>query len=100
MAYKFCENHLAELYSAIKNNNISEIEKIEHELSSKEECVACSYIFKAKGKGKATLESFLAQEGFAVATTGTGNSSYLVFLLVTIAIFIFFTLLIIYILRK
>lgn len=66
MAYKFCENHLAELYEAIKTNNISELEKIEHELSSQEECIACAYALKAQGEAKQVLFKFLKGEGLLV----------------------------------
>ena len=66
MTYKFCENHLAELYEAMKQNNIPELEKIEHELSQGEECVACTYAFKAKGEAKGILLAFLKNEGFQV----------------------------------
>lgn len=66
MLYKFCENHLADLYDAIKNNNIEEAQKVEHELTVQEECVACAYTFKAKGEVRNELLSFLKTEGFEV----------------------------------
>ncbi len=64
MTYKFCENHLAELYEAVKHNDIEELEKIEHELSNQEECIACTYAFRAKGPAKGILLDFLKNEGF------------------------------------
>lgn len=66
MVHKFCDNHLADLYDAIKSDNIPELEKVEHELTSQEECVACTYAFKAKGSTKEVLLSYLKSEGLGV----------------------------------
>ena len=66
MVYKFCGNHLIELYEAIKAGRIAEIEQLEHELSKTEECVACAYAFKARGEAKTILLDFLRSEGFRV----------------------------------
>ena len=64
MIYKFCENHLADLYEAIKNEDLAETEKVEHQLTIEEECVACAYSFKAKGSVKGELLSYLKSQGF------------------------------------
>src|SRR3989338_6566952 len=69
MIHKFCENHLVELYEAIKADEIGEIKKIEHELSPSEECVACAYAFKAKGEAREVLGEYLRSEGFAVESS-------------------------------
>ncbi len=66
MVHKFCENHLTALYDAIKINDIAGIEKIEHELTVEEECVACAYTFKSKGEAKYELLSYLKGQGFEV----------------------------------
>jgi hypothetical protein len=88
MAYKLCQNHLTELYEAIKRGDIGEIEEVEHELSSQEECVACAYALKAKGEAKKELLGFLKSEGFAVEVPEEkGPASRLAFWLVRIGIF-------------
>ena len=69
MIHKFCENHLVELYEAIKADKIGEIKRIEHELSPSEECVACAYAFKAKGEAREVLGEYLRSEGFAVESS-------------------------------
>ena len=66
MIHKFCENHLSQLYEAIKAGDIADIEKIEHELSPIEECVACAYALKARGTAREILMDYLKTEGFAV----------------------------------
>jgi len=70
MVHKFCENHLGELYEAIKAGRIGEIEKIEHELSPSEECVACAYALKAHGLAKEVLFEYLRSEGLAIEGSG------------------------------
>lgn len=64
MVHKFCQNHLSALYEAIKEGSVSDIEKIEHELTRSEECVACAYALKAQGEAKEELLKYLASEGF------------------------------------
>ncbi|MBI4099407.1 hypothetical protein HY440_00195 [Candidatus Microgenomates bacterium] len=64
MKYKFCQNHLIDLYEAIKHDDAGEVESVEHELSKSEECVACAYAFKARGEAKEVLVEFLKEEGF------------------------------------
>ncbi|OGD85949.1 hypothetical protein A2Z23_01775 [Candidatus Curtissbacteria bacterium RBG_16_39_7] len=87
MAYKFCQNHLTELYEAIKQGNVAEIEKVEHELSSEEECVACAYALKAKGEAKRELLRFLKSEGFSVEVPREkGQTRSLVFWLLRIGV--------------
>ncbi|MBI3486046.1 hypothetical protein HY025_03840 [Candidatus Daviesbacteria bacterium] len=54
-----CQNHLPALYEALKNGNLLEAEKIEHELTPSERCVACAYIFKTNISIKAAFEDFL-----------------------------------------
>lgn len=66
MVHKFCENHLTALYNAIKINDVKGIEKIEHQLTVQEECVACAYTFKSKGEVKYELLSYLKSQGFEV----------------------------------
>jgi len=95
MAYKFCQNHLTELYEAIKRGDLGGIEEVEHELSQEEECVACAYALKAKGETKRELLEFLKSEGFAVeAPKETSLISRFAFWVVRIGIFalIFFAL--------
>ena len=60
-----CENHLSELYQAVKAGDISLMDKIEHELTEEEKCVACTYVFKTHGTVKEALEHFL-NDGSAV----------------------------------
>lgn len=67
MVHKFCRNHLTELYEALRVGDIVEIEKIEHQLSPAEECVACAYAFRAKGTAREVLLAYLQSEGFAVS---------------------------------
>jgi hypothetical protein len=74
MVHKFCEDHLTELYEAIKAGKIAETKKIEHELSKSEECVACAYALKAKGEVKTVLLEYLKNEGFTVETPGKVRS--------------------------
>jgi hypothetical protein len=89
MAYKFCQNHPFQLYEAIREGNIGEIEKIEHVFSSQEECVACAYVLKAKGEAKRELLGFLKSQGFAVAVPQEKSKiNYLINWLVRIGIFV------------
>jgi hypothetical protein len=74
MVHKFCENHLTELYEAIKAGKIAETKKIEHELSKSEECVACAYALKARGEVKTVLLEYLKNEGLSVETPGKVRS--------------------------
>ena len=78
MVHKFCESHLAELYEAIKEGRIGDIERIEHELSKSEECVACAYALKAEGEAKTALLTYLKSEGFRVEMPqGYGSLFYI-----------------------
>lgn len=61
---RLCQNHLAQFYEAVKRGDLKVVERIEHELTPAEECVACAYLFKAKGATKKELERFLIKEGF------------------------------------
>lgn len=99
MVHKFCENHLSQLYEAIKAGDILNIEKIEHELSPIEECVACAYALKAKGTARQILLEYLESQGFKVETAKRVNflSSALfwmirlvIFLLIFSSVFIIF----------
>lgn len=71
-----CKNHLPVFFEALKNEDLARIRKIEHVLTSEEECVACSYLFKTKGETRQVLEDFLNKEGFEVskALPQTGRS--------------------------
>lgn len=66
MIHKFCENHLTALYEAIKEGSIADIERLEHELTRSEECVACAYALKAEGEAKKVLLDYLRGQGFKV----------------------------------
>ncbi len=45
LPYKFCNDHLLDLYRAIKLGDIEKTTEIEHELSPEEECVAFVHIY-------------------------------------------------------
>ena len=64
MIHQFCENHLVELYEAIKAGRIGDVERIEIS-SPSEECVACAYALKAKGEIREVLLEYLKSEGIA-----------------------------------
>ena len=70
-----CQNHLKDLYEALKSSNVKEVEKIEHQLSPSEECVACSYIFKARGEAKEAFAKFLNEKGFVGFAGGNSLNS-------------------------
>lgn len=61
-----CHNHLSELFEAIQRGDIVTIEKLEHELTYEEECVACGYLLRARGSVRDALIHFLKEEGFLV----------------------------------
>lgn len=63
---QICQNHLADLYEALKRGDVREVQKVEHLLTPAEECVACAYIFKTSGTVREALEDFLEKEGFEV----------------------------------
>ena len=65
MVHKFCQNHLTELYEAVKRGDIAQIKTVEHELSQEEECVACTYALRAEGEAKDVLLQYLKKEGFS-----------------------------------
>lgn len=64
---RICRNHLSDFYEAIKKGDLALMDKIEHELSEGEKCVACAYVFKTKGTVREALEAFLNGEGLNVA---------------------------------
>ena len=70
MIHKLCQNHLTELYEAIRREDIAQIKTVEHELSQEEECVACTYALKARGKAKDALLQYLKKEGFSLEVSG------------------------------
>jgi len=89
MSYKFCQNHLTELYEAMKRGDLAGIEEIEHELSQEEECVACAYALKAKGEAKKELLEFLRSEGFAVEVPKDASlADHFVFWAIRIGVFV------------
>jgi len=99
MLHKFCENHLGQLYEAIKTGNIADIEKIEHELSPIEECVACAYALKARGEAREVLIEYLKSQGITVefgAKSGILESLWfwstrlLLFLVIFLPVFLVF----------
>lgn len=57
-----CNTHLPEFYEAIKANDLTLMEKIEHELTSEEKCVACTYVLKSRGTAREALKAFLSGE--------------------------------------
>ena len=65
---KLCESHLASLFEAMKQNDIENVEKIEHVLTHQEECVACTYLLKSGEPAATVLSRFLQQEGFLVVS--------------------------------
>jgi hypothetical protein len=69
---KLCNEHLTHLYDAIIRGDIKSVYRLEHELTTEEECVACAYALKADGHVREILDTFLQHEGFAVeAPTAT-----------------------------
>ncbi len=65
-----CKNHLSDFYEAVKAGNLVVMDKIEHELTESEKCVACAYVFKTKGTVRESLEDFLSGEGMDVDEAG------------------------------
>ncbi|KKR25782.1 MAG: hypothetical protein UT57_C0055G0007 [Microgenomates group bacterium GW2011_GWC1_39_7] len=63
---RICQNHLVDLYEALKRGDVGKVEKVEHLLTPAEECVACAYLFKNSGTVRDALESYLQKEGFDV----------------------------------
>lgn len=63
MVHKFCQNYLTELSEAVKRGDIAQIKTVEHKLSQEEECVACTYALRAKGKAKDILLRYLKKRG-------------------------------------
>lgn len=61
-----CSNHLPDFFKALQIGDLKQINKIEHNLTKEEECVACAYIFKTKGSVRDALGTFLNEEGFEV----------------------------------
>ncbi len=53
-----CGNHLSELYAAVKAGDIDLMDKVEHELTEEEKCVACTYVLKTHGTVREALERF------------------------------------------
>lgn len=68
---KICKNHLSVLFEALEIGDISLIKKVEHQLTSVEECIACAYTFKFHGIARETLVDYLVKEGFS---KGLGRS--------------------------
>ena len=66
MIHKLCQNHLTELYEAIRREDIAQIKTVEHELSQEEECVACTYALRAEGQAKDVLLQYLKKDGFSL----------------------------------
>lgn len=64
-----CENHLTALYDALKKGDLQLVDKIEHQLTREEQCVACAYIFKTRGTVREAFETYLNHKGFAVGRT-------------------------------
>lgn len=69
---RVCENHLTAFYEAIQAGDIALMDRLEHELTPAEECVACAYLLKTQGSVHDALASYLSVQGFAV---GEGNRS-------------------------
>ena len=70
-----CVNHLGLFYEAIKEGNLSMMDKLEHELTIEEKCVACAYIFKTHGSVREALGSYLNNSGFAIDVPEIESSS-------------------------
>jgi hypothetical protein len=86
---QICQNHLSEFYEAIKTGNLPLMDKIEHELTNEEKCVACAYVFKTQGTVREALEVFLNSEGFNVAVENPNQAVESEFLYWVIRLFIF-----------
>lgn len=74
-----CENHLSQFYEAIKEGDLPLMEKLEHELTDDEKCVACSYILKTNGNIKEALKAYLETDSVSVETSVScyfGNPVY------------------------
>ena len=83
-----CQNHLGEFFEAIKEGNLSLVEKLEHNLTPSEECVACAYVFKTNGTVREALANYLNKDGFEIETQfETSKARDLVFWGVKIAVF-------------
>lgn len=89
---QICQNHLADLYEALKRGNVREVQKVEHLLTPAEECVACAYIFKTSGTVREALEDFLEKEGFEVESkkNKTGARYWILRIMIFLATFIIF----------
>lgn len=88
MKVKICDNHLASLYEALKSANVSQVKKIEHQLTHEEECVACVYLLKSSGNAKQALAFFLRKEGFPVKLSDTsGKFHWHTYLLTRVLLF-------------
>lgn len=66
MSPKICSSHLALLYEYLKSNDVAGVEKVEHELTGSEECVACAYVIGSRGEAKEALVGFLTGQGFSL----------------------------------
>ncbi len=58
-----CSDHLPKLWEALKENNIQDLKKIEHELTPSEKCVACAYLLKTDGPVKNAFYDYLHKSG-------------------------------------
>lgn len=63
---QLCKTHLQQLFDAVNRGDMQNLRKVEHTLTRTEECVACTYAFKAKGEVRTELDQFLKHEGFQI----------------------------------
>lgn len=60
---KVCQDHLVTLYQALQKGDTGTISRVERQLTSKEKCVACTYLLKSEGEAKEALEDYLRKQG-------------------------------------
>lgn len=72
---KVCKNHLTQLFEALKTGDLNVAQKIEHELSPTEECIACTYLLKADVKTNDVMRNALRSHGYNVPDVEAGGFS-------------------------
>lgn len=83
-----CNNHLTKLFNAIETGDSRTIYQIEHELTPDEECIACTYVWRAHGHAKKELEQYLKNEGFGNFTDTVNLKEKVSFWLTRLGLFL------------
>ncbi|MBI2021509.1 hypothetical protein HYS93_01350 [Candidatus Daviesbacteria bacterium] len=83
-----CQSHLIDLFEALKSEDTSHVKQIEHQLTSTEKCVACSYLLKEKGPAGQILKSYLINQGYALKKTNSEKVDFFLKVLLALLIFI------------